>query len=456
MPRKVLLINVAALSPVEVGAHTPTLQHLAASGGLHPLLEPFPSLTSSSHATAVTGLLPRDHGMVGNCLYSREYATIRTWNRSSHLVSGTPIWEAARARDSRVRTANLFFRQCADATCDIRITERPVYWTDGRKQGDFFAEPHALHDALVDQLGPFPFFNFWGPRASLVSSQWILSAAEYVMQHSDPELLLVYPPYLDYEGARFGPSSPEVARALRAMDAALEPLVRAARAQGRDIMVMSDYGFEDVSQPVFLNRVLRRAGYLTVQDAPNGERLEPGASRAFAVCDNQIAHVYIANPADISAVRSLLEATDGVDEVLDTRAQARVGVDHPRSGELIATSSAGAWFAYPYWLDPKNEPDFARCMAIFDKIGTDTCELFGLRGLRGKLHASKRIAQMKVGLKAPADIIDPDERRVRGARRIARDNPQRRATLICSWALSRPGAVPMEDLKDIILSRMFD
>ena len=456
MPRKLLIIDVAALSPAEVSERTPNLRALAGRGGLYPLREPFPSLTCPSHASLIMGSLPSEHGIIGNCLYEREYAKLFNWNRSSHLLSGTPLWEAARARDPKVRTANLFVRHCADSSCEIRVTERPVYWVSGKKQFEFFAEPRALHGELTEKLGPFPFPRFWGPLANIESSQWIIGAALHVLERSDPELLLVYPPFLDYDGARFGPDSPQVAAALIAMDAALAPLLSAAHAQDRDVLIMSDYGFATVDQPVFLNKVLRNAGFLQVEDAPNGERLDPGTSRAFAVCDNQIAHVYVARAEDVSAVRSLLEATPGVQQVLDAGAQARAGIAHARSGELMATSTPRAWFAYPYWLDPNKTPDFADCVAIFDKIGTDTCELFLKPGVAGKLHMAKRLGQLALGLKVPFDIIDIDERNVRGARRIARDDPQRGAAVISSWKLDLQGVVPMERLKDLILSRMFD
>ena len=64
--RKLLLLNVAALSPGEVTSQTPTLGALAESGACTPLLAPFPSLTCTSHATMVTGSLPSAHGVVGN------------------------------------------------------------------------------------------------------------------------------------------------------------------------------------------------------------------------------------------------------------------------------------------------------------------------------------------------------------------------------------------------------
>jgi predicted AlkP superfamily pyrophosphatase or phosphodiesterase len=451
-----MIVNVAALSPVEVTEQTPNLRVLAQRGGLYPVREPFPSLTSTSHATLLYGSLPNRHGMIGNCLYSREHAKLFNWNRSSHLITGTPLWEAARAREPKLRTANLFMRQCADSSCDVRVIERPVYWVSGRKQFEFFAETRALHDELVDKLGNFPFQRFWGPLAGIGSSEWIIGAALHIMERQDPELLLVYPPFLDYDGARFGPDAPQTKAALRAMDSALQPLLAAAQSQGRDVLIVSDYGYETVDQPVYPNRELRRAGFVSIEEAANGERLDFGLSRAFAVCDNQVAHVYVAQPEDIPRVRAVLEATSGVKEVLDRSAQAALGIDHERSGELIAVSTPRAFFSYPYWLEDEKAPDFADCIAIFDKIGTDTCELFLKPGLAGKLHLAKRVAQLGAQLKVPYNIIDTDDRNVKGARRIARDDPQRGAAAVASWDLGRQGPVPMEDLKDLVLQRMFD
>jgi predicted AlkP superfamily pyrophosphatase or phosphodiesterase len=331
-----------------------------------------------------------------------------------------------------------------------------VYWVSGRKQFEFFAEPRPLHDELVQQLGAFPFHKFWGPMAGLGSSEWVIGAALHILERYDPELMLVYPPFLDYDVVRFGTDSPEVSRALTSMDTALAPLIGAAHSQNRDLLIVSDYGFETVDQPVYLNRELRRAGFLQVEGAPNGERLDPGTSRAFAVCDNQVAHVYVARPADVPAVRAVLEAVSGVHEVLETEAQVSLGIAHPRSGELIVTSTPRAFFSYPYWFEPSQAPDFAECVAVFDKIGTDSCELFLKPGVQGKLHLAKRFAQLGLGLKVPFDIIDPDDRNVRGARRIARDDPQRGAAVVSSWDLGRSGPVPMEDLKDLVLARMFD
>ena len=126
-----------------------------------------------------------------------------------------------------------------------------------------------------------------------------------------------------------------------------------------------------------INRALREAGLLAVREEDGGELLDPVASRAFAVCDHQIAHVYVADPASRDAGRGSFCATStGVDAVLDEAGKRAHGLDHPRSGELVALAKPNAWFTYYYWLDDARAPDFARTVEIHRKPGYDPVELF--------------------------------------------------------------------------------
>ena len=63
------------------------------------------------------------------------------------------------------------------------------------------------------------------------------------------------------------------------------------------------------------NRLLRRSGFLSVRPGPFGEVFDTFESRAFAVCDHQIAHIYVSNPADIHWVRAVIAPMAGVARV---------------------------------------------------------------------------------------------------------------------------------------------
>ncbi len=450
--RPQFILNVAALSLQEIGEHTPHLKALAEQGTMSPLIVPDPALTSVSHATMLSGLSPQEHGIVANGWYDQDYAKVLNWNRSDRLVQGEKLWEASKALFPNSKSANLFWRFCTHAHCDFVLTERPTYFANGRKGADVYSPQEVEKQRLIDQYGPFPFFNFWGPKAGLKSSEWIANIAQDLLQKAEHQLILCYAPGLDYDGQRFGPSSAQAQQTLKEGDALFGELIQTALAQGYDVSVVSDYGFTDVHRPVFLNRILRQHGYLSIEEAANGELLEPGASKAFAVCDNQAAHIYVNDDQVLGQVKELLKNTQGVAQVLE--AQESVALGHTRSGQLLAIAESDAWFAYPYWLDEAKAPDFAECVDIFNKPGFDPCEMFLKPGLGGTLHAAKRFAQLKLGIRAPFDVIQADPFAVRGARNIRPKSPQESALWISSWKRDSSQAVPMQDLKGLWLDRM--
>jgi hypothetical protein len=153
------------------------------------------------------------------------------------------------------------------------------------------------------------------------------------------------------------------------------------------------------------------------------EYLDPWASEAFAVADHQIAHVYVRNPERVGEVAELLKAISGVDLVLDTEGQAEFGLNHPRSGELVAVADADAWFTYYYWLDNDRAPDFARTVEIHRKPGYDPAELFMDPDDRWvKLKAGLALARKQLGFRYSMQVVPLDPSIVRGTHgRFAQD-----------------------------------
>jgi predicted AlkP superfamily pyrophosphatase or phosphodiesterase len=258
---------------------------------------------------------------------------------------------------------------------------------------------------LVEALGEFPFFSFWGPRAGLPSSDWIARATAHVLRRQRPQLTLCYLPHLDYDFQRYAEHDPQ---RVREVDQCAGLVIDAAREIGAQVIAVSEYGLVPVSQPVLINRALRQAGLLVVRDGPFGEMLMPHDSRAFAVVDHQLAHVVINDTSVTAEVRRILEGLDGVEAVVEP---GEVELDHPRSGELIALAKPDAWFVYYYWLDERRAPDFARTVDIHRKPGYDPCELFSTSNLR----AAVRLAQKKLGLRYKMDVIPLDPSLVHGS-----------------------------------------
>ncbi|MCZ7644990.1 MAG: alkaline phosphatase family protein [Planctomycetota bacterium] len=376
--KPVLVLNVVGLTRALLARHpgaAPKLEALAREGRSATLGTVLPAVTCSAQATFLTGTLPREHGIVANGWYFRELSEIHFWKQSNRLVAGEKLWDAGRARDPRFTSAQLCWWYNMYSANDVAVTMRP--FEGGEKVVSLlYTKPPELAGQLDAELGPFPLFDFWGPRAGLNSSEWIERCAYSVRKRFAPTLTLVYLPHLDYNLQRLGPDDPAIAADLAGIDAVAGRLIEHARGSGAEVVVLSEYGISKVAGGVDLNRVLRRGGFLAVQKQLDWELLDGGASRAFAVCDHQVAHVYVADPADAPKVKALLERTEGVERVLDEAGKREAGLDHPRSGELVAVSAPDRWFTYFYWEDDAKAPPFARQVDIHQKPGYDPLELF--------------------------------------------------------------------------------
>jgi predicted AlkP superfamily pyrophosphatase or phosphodiesterase len=454
-----LLLNVVGLTPRNLGPLTPHLSALAAAGAMRPLTSITPAVTCSVQATLLTGALPAEHGIVGNGWYFRELGEIFFWRQSNQLVAGDKLWDSAKRRDPGFSCANLFWWYNMASSHDFGATPRPIYKADGRKLPDCYTKPPAWRDELTARLGAFPLFQFWGPATTIASTRWIAEAAKLSMREQDATLTLAYLPHLDYDLQRHGPDTthPAVARALREVDAVAGDLIAHAQQAGRRVLVLSEYGITAVERAVHLNRHLRTAGYLTVRVEEGTELLDPTASRAFAVADHQIAHVYVAQDEDIEPVRRLLAALDGVESVWRGDERSRVGLDHPRAGELVVMADQRSWFSYYYWLDDARAPDFARTVDIHRKPGYDPAELFVDPAIRfPRLAVASRLAQRKLGLRVLMNVIGLDASVVKGSHGRPVDDPQDGPLIMADWpGAFAPGPVAATEVKDIALGLIF-
>jgi predicted AlkP superfamily pyrophosphatase or phosphodiesterase len=312
-----------------------------------------------------------------------------------------------------------------------------------------YGRPPAYPEALERELGAFPFFDFWGPRSGLPSSRWIADAASHTLEHQRPALTLAYLPHLDYTHQRHGPDDARSRAALREVDAVFASLLEAARRTGTEVVVVSEYGIEAVDRPVHPNRALREAGLLEVRPTPVGEVLDTFASAAFAVSDHQVAHVYARTEAARARARDVLHGLAGVEPVLEAPDRARLGIDHPRAGDLVAVAAPGAWFTYYYWLDDAQAPDFARTVDIHRKPGYDPCELFVDPALRApRLRVALRLAQKLAGMRYLVDVIPLDPALVRGSHGRPPDDPLDGPVLLGSASWEALGGAPEGGLVD--------
>jgi predicted AlkP superfamily pyrophosphatase or phosphodiesterase len=425
---------------------------------VRPLTTVTPAVTCTVQSTFTTGLLPRDHGCVANGWYFRDQSEILLWRQSNRLVAGEKIWEAARRRDPQFTCAKLFWWYNMYSSADWTVTPRPMYPADGRKLPDIYTQPAGLRDELNHALGTFPLFQFWGPGADISSTRWITDCALHVYETHRPTLTLVYLPHLDYNLQRLGPSHPDVAADVRAVDEQCGRLIERAEKDGARVLVVSEYGMTDVDGAIDVNRVLRKAGLLAVREELGRELLDGGASDAFALADHQLAHVYVRREEAVADVKALLERLPGVETVLDAEGKRAYGLDHTRSGELIAISRSDRWFTYYYWLDDERAPDFARTVDIHRKPGYDPVELFLDPELwLPKLQIGWRLMKKASGMRYLMDVISLDSSLVKGSHgRVTEDSRQGPVVIGSEAGLLPAGPVQATSVKELVLDYVFE
>jgi predicted AlkP superfamily pyrophosphatase or phosphodiesterase len=455
---KTVVINVVGLTTDLLSPETsPNLWALAKDGAQRPIETILPAVTCSVQSTFLTGVLPREHGIVGNGWYFRDLAEVLFWRQSNHLVTAEKVWETAKRRDASFTCAQMFWWFNMHSSADVAVTPRPLYPSDGRKIPDIYTEPKELRDELNERLGQFPLFHFWGPKADIISTDWIASSALDVFDRKKPTLSLIYLPHLDYNLQRLGPDDPAIKDDVRAVDAVVGRIADHVRAQGARVVVLSEYGITKVTGAIHVNRALRDAKLLRIREELGTEKLDAGGSEAFAVVDHQIAHVYVKKKERIPEVKKLLASLDGVERVLEGDDKREAGLDHARSGELIAIAKADRWFTYYFWNDDALAPDYARTVDIHRKPGYDPVELFVDPKIPlVPLKVGFRLAQKMLGFRYLMDVIPLDASLVKGSHGRLTERREAGPVLISTEGGFVPDQLHACDVKALLLRHLFD
>lgn len=364
----VVVIDVVGLAPRHVGdrALTPNLTALAERGRMMPMKPTFPAVTCSVQATLLSGKPPSEHGIVANGYFDRDTHEVKFWEQPAALVQAPRLWDLLKARRPELKTAVLFWQNSMFVDSDIVVTPRPLHLDSGMVQW-CYSKPEGFYERLAGAIGDFKLQHYWGPVAGLGSSQWIANAAIQTWHFHRPDLLLVYLPHLDYAAQKFGPDAPETRQAVREVDELVGQILREVDDNG-SVAVCSEYSLAPVTGALYPNRILRDAGLLRVREIAGKEYLDFELSDAFAMVDHQVAHIYC-KPGVAEAARSALErSTDG--------AVTFTVIQHERAGELVAVAPQDKWFAYYWWNNWRQAPEFAYTVDIHRKPGYDPCELW--------------------------------------------------------------------------------
>jgi arylsulfatase A-like enzyme len=262
----VILISLDGTSP-EVGLRgLPILRDVARRGVVAKRLVPvFPTNTFPNHVTLVTGVHPDRHGIVNNAFLDPERGA---YDREAdpRWIEVEPLWSLVEARG--IPTASYHWVGSEGA------------WRSGR--------------------GPREWRRFDPDVAEGEKVAQILAWLDREPAAARPRLVTAWFHGADQAGHRFGPDAPEVARALRAQDAALAELLAGLERRGAlattSLLLVSDHGMDRVDERVDLAAALRRAGIrarifgrgggfagVVVEDGPDAETKATRVARSLGL-----------------------------------------------------------------------------------------------------------------------------------------------------------------------------
>ncbi len=325
--------------PEKFGLKIPNLRKLVDAGASADAVESiFPTTTYPAHATLVTGVPPRVHGIYSHLasLDPTEAPRPRTWFASAIRVP--TLWDVARAAGRKVATIS--WPVTAGARIDYNI---PEIWDPAAPDPHRDLATAARHSTpgLFEEVSKalLPIL----PNAT--PDRLRAEAALYLWQRCRPDLLLVHFVYYDQLAHRLGPLSPEALEALEQMDAEIGRI--AAASTGGDpaaLVVLSDHGFLPVEKEVAPLAILAEEGLFS-RNADS----TPGLRRLGAIHAGGSFSVYWLEkptPADQRAleraVRRLVE-TGAIEEVLD-RAKLET-LDADPDAELAFDAAPGFYFS---------------------------------------------------------------------------------------------------------------
>lgn len=309
----------------------------------------FPALTCVHQASLRTGLESKDHGILFNGVWAEDFKRPFFWEQSSAVVKGSRLWGKS--------TGLFFMQQSLGENVDLIVSPAPIHKHGGGMITGSYTRPTELERVLKRLCGEFPLWRYWGPLAHAKVGRKCIAYFEAATSVFDVDEAFIYLPTLDYAFQRSGPDSSAARAALRELRRQLERLADIAMRRGCELKVLGDYEISAVEkEPLRPNAVLRRNGLMATRTIKQMAYPDFFQSKAFAVCDHEIAVVY---GEERERAKELLLSTG----------------DYEDAGEVLVARK-GSWCSYEWWNDAREAPDYARHVDIHSKPGFDPKELF--------------------------------------------------------------------------------
>jgi len=245
-----------------------------------------------------------------------------------------------------------------------------------------------------------------------------------------------------------------MAKQVKELDDLCAPILEAAEAKGMQVWVVSEYGIAtSIRRCTSTANFGRRDGWKFA----GALRRTAGSygSKAYAVVDHQLAHVYVRHPNDIPKVKELLSAITGVGSICVGKERSAVHLNHERSGEIVVLAKPKGLVRLPVLVGrrrgPRLRPDPWRSTPS------------RLRSLRTLLRSEVHLPETPRGPPARSEKASASGCRWTSSvgcgdrarqPRLARDRPQDAAILIGHGPKPSGAKVEMTEVKEMLLGGM--
>lgn len=344
-PSRLMVISVDGMHPdfyrrtAERGVRIPNILGLVASGASADAVESvYPSTTYPAHATLVTGVAPRAHGIYSHLASLDPTEAARPWHWFAQVLDVPALWTVARVEG--LKTAAISWPVSAGAPIHYNL---PEIWnpTVAKPHEDFqTVAQHStpgLYEELLKVLVPF--------MGHVKPDRLRTEATLYLMKKYQPGLLLLHLVEYDFQAHRFGPTSRQALAALEETDTEIGRLREAAGAPGEvTFVVLSDHGFVDVEKEVAPLVILAEEGLFGKHGTRKPELQRLGAVQA----GGSIALYWLDEPSTLDRQAldravAKLRKTGAIAEVVDRPMLELLGSDP--DAELMLDASPGYCFS---------------------------------------------------------------------------------------------------------------
>lgn len=257
----------------------------------------YPTLTYPAHTSIITGMLPKNHGIVNNTLFQPGRMS-PDWYWYRKYIKCPTLYDLARKKG--LKTAALLWPVTAGANIDYNLPEIwPNKWYENQALVSLLSGTLCYVLKLNNKFGKLrkgisqPFLD-----------DFILQSTLYTIKSKMPNLLLVHFTDVDTNRHLYGYNSKEAVDAIHRHDFRLGEILKATKDTGiyedTTFVILGDHSALDEHTIININVLFKEKGLITVDS--NGELKDWEAY--FSSCDGS-GYVYLKSPHNSHLIRKV-------------------------------------------------------------------------------------------------------------------------------------------------------